>query len=400
MQLRPRKKRQTQSSKGARITKTAANPKYSRRSSLLSEEQIRRAHLEISNVWPTHGKFPPIGPAESAILANQYYELHAPPADQGVKVLLLAESHASTCASIVGASCIDGVPKHIGHLNLVHCLTYGEKHVLDLDNHVAANPPTESVIRSLDIGTLAFWRLLASCAGTMDMPPTATPDQDPLNVSKAHAAFHTIEKGPAKRRKTAGDSPREAALTRVANKADILQRLAERGVMLVDLCPVPIYVGGGGNTVKRVNKKTGNTYTCRNKSLSAKERTRILRTSWDHYASKVIEQYKPQYVIVLGKAVMKGIGGESILEKCLEKHNGKSLGCLYHPSSHEMYAWENQRVQLQFVRDVAQYVSEYPNDDSVQKRFVAGSICELIVKLVAKKKLLNEGRKQTAGFVG
>jgi hypothetical protein len=52
----------------------------------------------------------------------------------------------------------------------------------------------------------------------------------------------------------------KARLGRLQNKVRILSQIREKGIVLIDVCPVPIY-SGIGNTVKRINPTTGKTYT-------------------------------------------------------------------------------------------------------------------------------------------
>lgn len=50
----------------------------------------------------------------------------------------------------------------------------------------------------------------------------------------------------------------ESKHRRLATKIAIMKALKKRGIMLVDVSPVPIYAGG--NVEKRINKKTGSSY--------------------------------------------------------------------------------------------------------------------------------------------
>jgi hypothetical protein len=68
---------------------------------------------------------------ESAILANAHH-IHGVPEGR-VKLLVLAESHAKTEISALGMALrapVEGMDASLRHINLVHCLSYGEPSLL------------------------------------------------------------------------------------------------------------------------------------------------------------------------------------------------------------------------------------------------------------------------------
>jgi hypothetical protein len=115
---------------------------------------------------------------------------------------------------------------------------------------------------------------------------------------------------------------------------------------LIDLSPVAIYVGGGGNTTKCYNQTTGKPHHTKKYALQAHEKIALLRAAWENYGSEVIKKSQPENIIIFEAAGMKGIGGESVLEACLKKHKGSSLGYLYHPSSTQVGARDHMNVYL------------------------------------------------------
>jgi hypothetical protein len=350
---------------------------------------VIKTHKAMEEAWPTRANYPPMDPVQKAITANWNYALHFP---HKVKLLLIAESHASTHESIYGAKCITSpegipcVPKHMGHLSLVHCLTYGEVDVLDLEECEDAVPA--AVLASAKAGTNTFWKMLATCAGMVDLPtPGAGSGNDASDPLNGPNPFKALSKKSHKSTKDA-DQLRKNALERIHKKAYILRKLTERGIVLIDLSPVAIYVGGGGNTTKCYNQTTGKPYHTKKDSLQAHEKIALLRAAWENYGSEVIKKRQPENVIIFGAAVMKGIGGESVLEACLKKHKGSSLGYLYHPSSTQVGARDHMNVYLRFLREVCHRVALSPDGKpcTLPKQLVAEPIRNEIKRLVDAKK--------------
>ena len=119
--------------RGGKVTKISEDTLIHRDIPLMDD--VAAAALEISNLAANQGFAVHI---PCALLAHRYYMLHVP---AKVNLLVMAESHAATPLGVVGAPIVlgDNIPLplrkeleagHIGHLNLVHSLSYGEPWML------------------------------------------------------------------------------------------------------------------------------------------------------------------------------------------------------------------------------------------------------------------------------
>ena len=316
------------------------------------DKEVTSLHAVMKELWPKKAGYPPIEPLSSCLLANRYYVHHAPE-PSNTNLLILAESHASADPSIVGCSLketgLEEVnPVHFGHLNLVHCLSYGEEWLLSNEKLDSLD---KKLRRSIGAGTYKFWRLFSALSGDLDHDGNL--ENDPLadkNDTHLSKLFLKIEK------------KNKNCIERVNEKTRILEKMKERGILMVDVSPVPIYIGGGGNTSTLVNKKTGNLYTSKTQSMTDPEKRRLLRAAWKHYASALIERIRPKYVLVLGCSVMGAISKESMADVV---SNGKStfLGHVFHPSSNECCADERFKLILRYARRLASYVSSNNTTD-------------------------------------
>jgi hypothetical protein len=165
-----------------------------------------------------------------------------------VRTMLLAESHVYTTES-ENSFRID-YPKELNQYNiprnfvrLVYCLAYGEQ---------VLSPQT---VRNT--GTWQYWKIFAACASD-------SPD---------------IDFGPVLKR--AGETDRE----RILNKYKVMRKLREKGVWLVDCSSVSLY----GLKKKR----------------SEKQKQEILGICWKAYIKRLLDDVKPEYLIVIGKRVGK-----------------------------------------------------------------------------------------------
>ena len=232
-----------------------------------------------------------------------------------------------------------------GHLNLVHCLSYGESWLLE--KHDDSNKDdNETTFKSK--GTPPFWRLLATLAGQVDIEDGKEDPLDPyieawnngkgVSRTKADVAtrmeqdhlrdtyqqlFFNIIGGKVKRKE------------RVKHKVCILKTLQQRGIVFADVCPLPIYVAGG--TKEAVNKKTGETYWTPSYKLSTREYKNVVGAAWEHYAVPMIQELRPQRIVVLGKKVgdaiaprMHLLGGELL---------DNFVGVFNHPSDTNRQGW-------------------------------------------------------------
>ena len=164
-----------------------------------------------------------------------------------VRVLLLAESHVYTkaqeCVPMGGAGMFELRDCPQRFIRLVYCLGYGES------EYVGAHPLSNT-------GTPQYWKIFSSCVYPIDA-----------------SAFGAVLK-----RQTPGFHARLSA------KIDLLNRLRQVGVWLVDASVLALYTPGG-------NKP------------SAGVRQKVLRACWDAYIGHLVADAAPERVIVIGKGV-------------------------------------------------------------------------------------------------
>lgn len=112
------------------IARVVSFVEYSYQKNEILEGRVEKAHAAISRLWPSGESIPPLESVDCCILAHRYYnDVWVPhnSTDGSVKLMIMAESHASTSSSLVGAPYAHGCKNvqalHLGHLNLVHCLS-------------------------------------------------------------------------------------------------------------------------------------------------------------------------------------------------------------------------------------------------------------------------------------
>jgi hypothetical protein len=256
----------------------------------------------------------------------------------GIQLLIMAESHAATDPSIVGER-IDFTSEgsnqdllncfNIGHLNLVHCLSYGEGWLLPEKEIGYLNSTSK---RGIATGTKQFWRALAALSGEFDFNNDSTTkkakltEKDPLgNEDETLASFNSkFAHFEAQQKRDILSGER-----RLAAKANIIQALRKRGILLVDVSPVPIYAGGGTETI--INKTTGKPYTTKKNKLPMETYNKIIRAAWNNYAKYLLQRYRPKNVLLFGLNLEKAIG-RPVIQKEIEAVNGTYLGARQHPS--------------------------------------------------------------------
>jgi len=162
----------------------------------------------------------------------------------------LAESHVYTdekdserkCNRFVLHKILPGYP--LNFVRFVYCLGYGEDKLL-----------TRKRTDRRNAGTPQYWKIFSSCVAE---------NEDDLGFSKIL--------------KTGTPS----LLLRLRNKVDVLRRMKEKGIWLLDASIVGLY--GSGRKDHTVTEK-------------------ILEICWDNYISNVIAESEPQHVIIIGKGV-------------------------------------------------------------------------------------------------
>jgi hypothetical protein len=311
--------------------------------------RIKYLHQRVDRVWPKDKDTIPLERVDCGLLADMYYHAWMPEGHP-VKLMIIAESHASTDLKALGLKFEQTIEEsdmlndlNLGHLNLVHSLSYGEPWLLN-----------ENSLRGIDgklgieQGTIQFWRFFFALAGYLNCKEG---EQDPLQVDYESATsfsqlFSSIEG-------KSSDDPQKRR-ERLQTKLAIRSELRKRGILLVDMCPFPIYAGG--STEKRENKKTGNVYTTRKNKLTAVACGEIIRASWDFCTKFQVQHFKPDKVLLLGKNIENAIGKEKFQEE-IEGFGSSYLGSVHHPSYNRLLG-RNFIPMLQFYRKLGTAIDE------------------------------------------
>jgi hypothetical protein len=167
-----------------------------------------------------------------------------------VRVLLLAESHVRTSAAelerrVVLPSGFDvDVPRCF--VRLVYCLGYGENNLLD--RPILPNP-----------GTPPFWKIFNTC----------------LHPVESSAEFAPILKS------------RTPLPARLQNKLDVLERLKQSGVWLLDASVAAVYPKPVAHVVRAA-----------------------IRASWESYVGPMVRAANPLHIICIGLGVRDALGSD------------------------------------------------------------------------------------------
>jgi hypothetical protein len=170
------------------------------------------------------------------------------------RVILLAESHVYTQEAELTRQirsfpdAPNGIPR--GFIRLVYALGYGEDGLLD---RAISNPRNS--------GTPQFWKIFQSCI--------ASPGDD-------------VEYGRVQVSRT------PILRDRVRAKVDVLTRLREHGVWLVDASIAALYLPG--------QPKPAST-----------TRDEVLRASWDTFTSSVVASAEPAAILCIGVGVVRSL---------------------------------------------------------------------------------------------
>ena len=166
-----------------------------------------------------------------------------------VRILLLAESHVHTemkdhkLMKYDGFDDLKGCPPN--YVKLVYCLGYGENKLI------------KSNIKD---GTPGFWKIFTSCVN----------ENPSSQFGKVQKKTHNSDE-------------------RLQNKINLLKKLKENGIWLVDASIVALYK----NNSKPIEKIS----------------ERIIRMSWDQHIAQIVQEEKPEKIIVIGKGVSKALQG-------------------------------------------------------------------------------------------
>ena len=283
------------------------------------EGYVVKAHEEMEKIWPKDKKtVPPMEPVNCCLLAHRHYCLWEPPPTTPIRLLIMAESHAKTDQSIVNAPVAAPHYKanlpHCGHLNLVHCLSYGESWLLNQEKFQALS---KTARLGTSRGTSQFWRMLAALSGDLDCC-----DDDDDTFDRLDDEFEL------KHNFVLLESKNISGELRLRAKLRVMADLKRRGILLVDCSATPFYCGGG--TEKRISK-TGNPYTTPRFKFPSGDYKKLMKISWNEYSKYLLHYYKPEKFLVLGKAVVEALTVEEI-EKEVALCGSNYLGYIKHPS--------------------------------------------------------------------
>jgi hypothetical protein len=164
---------------------------------------------------------------------------------RNVRVLLLAESHVYTSDSAlerrVDLSRFTNLEVPRGFVRLVYCLGYGENGLLD------------QPLPKNDAGTWQYWKIFYSC---LHFVKNTKDDFSP--ITKKATTFEQ----------------------RINNKLDLLRRLQDAGVWLLDASLAALYP-------KKLRSPT--------------RMTKCIQTSWDIYVGNVVRSARPSHIIRVGE---------------------------------------------------------------------------------------------------
>lgn len=219
---------------------------------------LESTYYDIKNIFEHVESF------QSVELVEKYRKFWKP---KKVKTILLAESHVFTSIEemkieLDNIQMLEAYPKQ--YSKFVYCLAYGEKNL------------TNNALHPKRDGTPQFWKIFHSC----------------VNNIESNKCFHPIQSA----------TPFNE---RIINKIEILNKMKDLGIWLVDTSIVALYHNG---------KKP-------------KNMPEIIEKSWEGYTKNIILDAKPRKIIVIGKGVAKTI------EKSLN-YNNLNFTIISQPNAH------------------------------------------------------------------
>jgi len=313
---------------------------------LVSEQESRKRVQELGerlrDLWPK-AKEEFLTSAATAMRVDEYYRAGLPKGQ--VKLVVLSESPCFTRDDIANMLVDLKVFEEAGikfegpqnHVNLVHCLTYGEGWALD-ESTIKAS--TEDKKRQYNAGTWPFWKVLATIAGMTDVREDG---YDPL------ATNETIEKAYKSIIGGGSSASKKRRKERIINKHQVLEKLREMGILLIDICPYAIYMGGG--SIFRTNKETGNIYHTPKHKLADRDYIPMIKAAFETYSAPFLQDVKPEKVLLLGRKVEVAIG-KNVLQNVVSSFGGTLLETMIHPCANEFFG-KNAVSSLRTVRSHA-----------------------------------------------
>ena len=215
-----------------------------------------------------------------------------------INVVLLAESHVFTDKQDYEIKCrrpiLDKIllpenPNYpVNFVKFIYCLGYGENELLTTE------------IDSNKQGTWQFWKIFSSCVAE---------NENDLGFSKVLKT-------------------RTRFLLRLHNKVDVLRKMKERGIWLLDAS----IVGLAGSEIKEDQD------VCNG----------IIKICWDNHLENVIKDAQPKHIIVIGKNV------DNILHFDLQKL-GFSTTVVRQPQGDRRSSQKQQEKYIKCQRICARY---------------------------------------------
>jgi hypothetical protein len=191
-------------------------------------------------------------------------------------------------------------------------------------------------MKQVGAGTWKFWKVLSTLAGMADVRDNG---DDPLATrDTVKDAFQDVIGG--------GSGKKTKRESRIRAKFQVLKKIKEKGIVLIDVSPFAIFMNG--ETVIRTNKKTGKEYYTPKYKLSSKEYKAIICAAFETYSGPFLQDVKPKRVLFLGKSLEKAIGKMTI-EKVVGSFGGTLLETMIHPSYNKFFG-ANAALSLQIVR--------------------------------------------------
>jgi hypothetical protein len=292
--------------------------------------QLRRIVANIKKIWPKNLRKYLTGVFNAVQTTDYYYRdyRNGESPFMGIvdeidrlNLVVISESHARTNPSIVGRQIL-AEHSHLvpfkyqkGHVNLVHCLSYGEAWLAGIDD------------KSAKTGTPSFWKLQMVLGGT----------DEEITADNFDRIFSPLLKS--------GTNPEE----RVSLKCSIMDQMEERKIKLIDMTPSYIYLASG-SVKKPSKKKNGGSYTDRKDALQEKDKKEIILHSWEHYIKPYLTTWRPHNVIILGKNLTRFIREENIAD-FMRSIGGNYQGTLPHPSGH--YGKSERIAHMNNIRRIA-----------------------------------------------
>ncbi|CAB9499288.1 expressed unknown protein [Seminavis robusta] len=363
--------------------------------------QVAKAH------WPPRCYPYLVGLDNAVQVADYYYREYlpgqspviSPVAEQDrPRLIFLSESHARTNPSLVGKPILPQYqhlvpPKYQkGHLNLIHSLSYGEAWLAGIQND-----------KSAAAGTYKFWQVFNILAGiqqeitdenlealmapvmkgknydmettlhqanetitdeTMealkapvmnggDKETTADENMEALKASVVKVKKQKKDKETRLQEKEARrqeklNKEHQVNAERLQAKIDILERMEQRGIKLVDLTPVHIYLSS--KTITKTNQEKGTTYTTRKAVIKGGPERAIIRHSWEKYIKPYLATYRPHQIVVLGKS-LRDLVQEKHIQQFTQSIGVEYLGTRNHPSHH--FTREERIEEFNWIRRTA-----------------------------------------------